>query len=747
MKYVKFFKEISKDDIPVVGGKCANLGEMVNLKLPVPPGFSVTANGFKKFLKVKNLDKKIFKILGETDVNNSKQLEDNTKKVRDMIMKASVPVEIKNEIFKAYEKTFKKSMMKYDSVIARSSATAEDLPDASFAGQQISVYNIRNKKELLDAVKQCWASLYTARSTFYRESKGFKHEKVLIAVAVQKHLKSDKSGVGFTIHPSTGNKDQVMVEGSWGQGDMVVSGAVTPDTYILNKKDGKIIEKHISSKEKMKVFDDKKGGLKVVQVPPKKQKIPALSDSDLKRLHELALKLEKHYRHPQDFEWAIEGGAVYLVQTRAVTVLFKKDAGASEEIKEPPILKGLPASPGVATGPVKIIKNPSQLYKIKEGDVMVTKMTDPDYVPAMKRASAIVTDEGGVTSHAAIVSRELGTVCVVGTGNATAILKDGQIITIDGKRGNVYNGKVEIKIIKEKYKYVKTDTRIYMNLGQPDIAKKYKDVKCDGIGLFRAEFMAAELGVHPKLLIEKGGQKEFIKKFAEGMKRVAKTFYPRPVVYRALDFKTNEYRGLKGGKKYEIEENNPMIGWRGASRYITEPEVFELELEAMKKVRKKYSNLWLMIPFVRSTWEIREIRKSLEKVGLEQSSKFKLWMMVEVPSTTILIEDFIKEGLDGVSIGSNDLTQLTLGVDRDSSILGGRWFNELDPAVLWGIERVVKACKKHGVTSSICGQAPSVYPELTEKLVKWGITSISVNPDVVDKTRHLVGVVEGKIKE
>ncbi|OGI14837.1 hypothetical protein A3K63_03955 [Candidatus Micrarchaeota archaeon RBG_16_49_10] len=747
VKYVKFFKDISKDDIPTVGGKCANLGEMTRIGLPVPKGFSVTAQCFRDFLKRAVLDKKIFGILAKTDVNNPNQLEENTKGIRKMIMKAKVPLDIKSDIFSAYDSLFKKNLLNYERVIARSSATAEDLPDASFAGQQISVYNIRNKKELLEAVKGCWASLYTARSTFYRENKGFKHEKVLIAVAVQKHLVSDKAGVGFTIHPATGNKEQVMIEGSWGQGDMVVSGSVTPDTFVLDKRNGKMVERHISSKEKMEIFDEKKGGLKKVMVPPKKQKIPAVSDDELKQLFELALKLEKHYRHPQDFEWAIEGGKVYLVQTRAVTVVYEKEKGDETLNSYKVLLKGLAASPGVASGPVKIVKNPTHLEKIKEGDILVTKMTDPDYVPAMKRAAAIVTDEGGITSHAAIVSRELGTVCVVGTHDATEMLKDDQIITVDGRNGTVYDGRVDIKVEKKEYKYTKTDTKVYMNLGQPDLAAKYKDAKCDGIGLFRAEFMAAELGVHPKLLLEKGGEKEFIKVFAAGMEKVAKTFYPRPVVYRALDFKTNEYRGLKGGAKFEMEESNPMIGWRGASRYITEPEVFELELKAMRKVREKYDNLWLMIPFVRTTWEIREIRKSLEKIGLKQDKKFKFWIMVEVPSTAILIEEFIKEGIDGVSIGSNDLTQLILGVDRDSSLLGERWFSELDPAVIWAIERVVKSCKEHGITSSICGQAPSVYPELTKKLVGWGITSVSVNPDVVDKTRHIVGVAEGKVKE
>jgi len=749
MKFIKFLRELSKNDLEEAGGKGANLAEMYNLGLPVPNAFVVTSHAYKHFIEKTQIKDKIFKILDKTDINDSRQLQRNTKKIREMIEKMKMLKEIEKEIMQAYKNLSREFGKKEEWVVARSSATAEDVPEASFAGQQLTVLNILGGRKVVDSVKKCWASLFTARATFYRESKGFEHTGVLIAVPVQKQLDSEKAGVGFTIHPSTGDKSKIMIEASWGQGESVVSGAVTPDTYVLDKKTGRVIEKSIAKKTKMKITDKKKGGLKDVKVPKEKQNIQCLTEDELKQLYELALKLEKHYKTPQDFEWAVERGKVYLVQTRPVTVLYEKVEEEDEQkLKEKvqPILKGLSASPGVSTGTVKIVNDPSDLDKVHEGDVLVTKMTNPDFVPGMKRATAIVTDEGGSTSHAAIVSRELGVVCVVGTREATKKLKDGDVITVDGTNGLVYPGKVEIKVEKKEYKYVKTKTKIYMNLGEPDLAEKYKDVKCDGIGLFRAEFMAAELGKHPKMLIEKHGEEEFISKFSEGIRKVAKTFYPRPVVYRALDFKTNEYAGLEGGKEYEPAESNPMIGWRGASRYITEPEVFELEVKAIKRVRDEgFDNVWLMIPFVRTPWELREIRKIIEKFNLTKDKKFKLWIMVEVPSSAILIEDFIKEGIDGVSIGSNDLTQLVLGVDRDSAILGERWFYELDPAVMWCIERVVKTCKKYGITSSICGQAPSFYPEMTKKLVEWGITSISVNPDVVDKTRYIVGKVEGKI--
>lgn len=744
MKYVKFLSELSKKDLSIAGGKGANLAEMYNIGLPVPNAFVVTAQAYKHFLEKTQLNVAIFDILKNTDVNNSEQLQKNTKKIREMIEKSKMPIEIKKEITEAYKKLSKEFGKENEWVAVRSSATAEDLPGASFAGQQLTILNIKGEEEVIEAVKKCWASLFTARATFYRTTKGFKHYRVLIAVPVQHQLNSAKSGVGFTLHPSTGDKNKIMIEGSWGQGETVVSGSVTPDTYIIDKKTGETIEKHIGKKTEMRVVDKKKGGLKILKVPKDKQEKRVLSNDELKQLYNLALKLEKHYKIPQDFEWAIEDGKVYLVQTRPVTVFYKKGI-KREEIKQKPILEGLPASPGVATGIVKIVFDPSQLNKVKKGDILVTKMTNPDFVQAMKRVVSIVTDEGGATSHAAIVSRELGIPCVVGTKEATKKLKDADIVTVDGSNGFVYLGKVKIEMEKREYKFVKTKTKIYMNLGEPELAEKYKDLKCDGIGLFRAEFMAAELGKHPKLFLQRGGHHEFINKFAEGIEKVAKVFYPRPVVYRALDFKTNEYAGLTGGKKFEPKESNPMIGWRGASRYITEPEVFELELKAIKKVRDKgFDNVWLMIPFVRTVWELREIKLIIDKVGLTKDKKFKLWIMVETPSSAIMIDQFIKEGIDGVSIGSNDLTQLVLGVDRDSAILGEKWFNELDPAVLWCLEKVIKTCKKYGVTSSICGQLPSTHPEIVNKLVRWGITSVSVNPDVVDKVRHIIGEAEKK---
>lgn len=744
MKYILWLNQISKKSIGLVGGKGANLGEMVRIGLPVPPAFVITVDAFKDFLERTKLKKEIYPILKKTDVHDAKSLEKNTKKIRDMMIKAKMPEEIKEYVIKAYEKIGKEEF-----VAVRSSATAEDLPGASFAGQQLTVLNVKGKKELLDAVKRCWASLFTARATFYRVEKGFDHEKVLIALPVQKMIQSEVAGVGFTIHPSTGDKTKVLMEGSWGLGESVVSGEVTPDTFVLDKKTGNIVEQRISKKVKMKIRKSKEGGVVEVKIPKGKQLISCLSPDQLKEFNKIARKLEEHYKFPQDFEWAIENGKIYLVQTRPVTAFFEEMGVVPPTEVAEPILRGLPASPGIGFGPVKIVSNSSELDKVKNGDILVTKMTNPDFVPAMKRAAGIVTNEGGLTSHASIVSRELGVPCVVGSMEATTKLKDGQVITIDGARGIVFAGKVEIKVKKEisveEAAKLETKTKIYMNLGEPELIDKYKHLIpiVDGIGLFRAEFMAAEVGKHPKLLIQEGGGKKFVDVFARGIAKVAKALNPKPVVYRALDFKTNEYAGLEGGNEFEPNENNPMIGWRGASRYITEPEVFKLELLAIKKVQQEHglNNIVLMIPFIRTVWEVKEIKKIIEEVGL----KTKLWLMAEVPSIALIMGDFCKEGIDGVSIGSNDLTQLVLGVDRDSAILGKRWFDERDPAVMKAVEAIITNCKKYGITSSICGQAPSVYPEFTEQLIRWGITSVSVNPDAVAKTRKLVYGIEKKL--
>ena len=741
-KAVVWFNEVTKKDIPLVGGKGANLGEMTNAGIPVPPGFIVTAAAYFDFIEKSDLHDKIKALLDPVDVHNSKQLQEIAEKVQTLVKEARMPAETAKAIEQAYVKMGK------GLVAVRSSATAEDLPEASFAGQQATFLNIQGEKDVVRAVQDCWASLFGARAIFYRQEQGFEHFKVGIAVPVQRMVQSESSGVMFTIEPSTNNKERITIEAVLGLGEMIVSGDVTPDHYTVNKKDTKILEKEIKKQEwklvKKAGAHGKADNIKI-DLTPDEQAKQKITDDVIIQLARIGKILEEHYDFPQDVEWATQKGELLIVQTRPITTT-NKVRFTTHDIDAPVLVSGAAASPGVASGPVKIVPDPSQIDKVLEGDILVAEMTTPDFVPAMKRAAAIVTDRGGRTAHAAIVSRELGIPCIVGCENATTTLKDGQVITVDGSNGKVYPGRIEIKTdVKIRARgEVKTRTKLLANLAQPDIVDRVAKRDVDGIGLLRAEFMVAEIGEHPSAMIEQGRGSEFTSKLAKELTVFAAAFYPRQVVYRTNDFKSNEYKALKGGEKFEEDEENPMIGYRGASRYITDIETFKLELDAIKKVREKYDNLWVMIPFVRTVSELAGTVKIMEGEGLKRSDKFKLWMMCEVPSNVILLEKFIAVGIDGISIGSNDLTQLTLGIDRDSAKLAST-FDERNEAVMMSIEKVVRTCKSLGVTCSICGQAPSVYPEITEKLVEWGITSVSVSPDMIDITRDIIAAAEAKL--
>jgi pyruvate,water dikinase len=563
-----------------------------------------------------------------------------------------------------------------------------------------------------------------------------------------------KAGIGFTIHPVTGEKNKIVIEASYGQGEAVVSGAVNPDTYIIDKTSGKVLETHVGAKEKMEITKEA-GELEEIEVPEEMRKVLCLSEDEIKQLWNLARKLEEHYNFPQDFEWASENGKVYLVQSRPVTVFYEKKE-AKVIVEKPPILKGLPASPGVAIGKVKVCLSIEEArQKLEKGDILATKMTSPDWVPFMRIASGIITSEGGVTSHAAIVSRELGIPCVVGASNALEILKDNMLITLDSRNGLIYEGEIKellereksLEVSPEEAAKLKTRTKILMNLGVPMEIEKYKHLPFDGIGLMRIEFIIAEwIKEHPNYLIEKGEHQKYIDKLAEGIAIVAKAIYPRFVVVRFSDFKTNEYRQLTGGEKYEPIEANPMLGWRGVSRYISKEfeQAFRLECRAIRKVREelKLDNVWVMLPFVRTTWEVEKCLKIMEEEGLKRSESFKVWLMAEVPSVIFLVDEFSKL-CDGFSIGSNDLTQLILGIDRDSAILANMgYFDERNEAVLRAMKELIKKAHKKSVTVSICGQSVSVYPEVTKFLVKCGIDSVSVNPDTVASTKKLVHEIE-----
>jgi len=743
-KTIVWFNEVTKKDIPLVGGKGANLGEMTNAHIPVPPGFIVTVNAYYDFLQRSKISDKIHNLLKPLDPSDSKQLQQIADQVQQVVLDAPMPPELAKEIEQAYIK------MGRGLVAVRSSATAEDLPEASFAGQQSTFLNVQGEKGVVAAVQACWASLFTPRAIFYRHHHGFDHLRVGIAVPVQKMVQSEAAGVMFTLEPVTSDSSKITIEAVYGLGETIVSGDVTPDMYMVDKDGLRISKKTIAPQEwKLIKREGSKGeetNVKVVLTPEEKAQ-QKISDEDIITLAKLGKRIEDWYQFPQDIEWAKENNKLFIVQTRPVTTIKEREAEVKPEIEAPVLLSGAPASPGIASGPVKIVSDPGQIDKVKDGDILVAEMTTPDFVPAMKRAKAIVTDRGGRTAHAAIVSRELGIPCIVGTRQATTTLTDGQIISVDGSRGKVYAGRVagREEVVAISRERIKTKTRVYVNLAQPDLVDRVAKRDVDGVGLLRAEFMVAQIGEHPSYMISQNRGHEFVDKLATGLIAFTKAFNPRPVVYRTNDFKTNEYRALKGGEKYEAEEENPMLGYRGASRYITDTDVFKLELEAIKKVRQDYPNLWVMIPFVRTIDELTRTVKIMESVGLKRSDNFKLWMMVEVPSNIFLMEKFLEVGIDGISIGSNDLTQLILGIDRDSEKLA-ETFDERNEAVLIALERAIKVSRSMGVTSSICGQAPSVYPELTEKLVEWGITSVSVSPDMIGTTREIIAKAEARLK-
>ncbi len=748
---ILWFSEVDKDDIGLVGGKGANLGEMTHAKFPVPNGFVVTAQAYYEFIRENNLALKIKHLLTTANFQKVDTLTQVSQHIKAEIMRSTVSDELVTEIFKSYAKLG--GVLKDALVAVRSSATAEDLPSASFAGQQDTYLNISGEANLLESIKEAWASLFTPRAMFYRHEQNFDHHKIGIAIVVQKMVASEKSGIMFTIDPVTNDKSKIVIEAIYGLGEMIVQGEATPDHYEVEKQDLVITNKQIQIQKEMltKVGHINKK-IVVKKTDQDKQKI---SDEHIQILADLGRRLEKHYYFPQDSEWAIEGNKVFIVQTRAITTTNNKPTevravGPIIELKASDlILTGDPASPGIRTGPVRVLKSSKEIDKILKGEVLVAPQTNPDFVPAMKRAAAIVTDTGGRTSHAAIVSRELGIPAVVGTGKATSLLKTGQIVTVNGSKGEIYKGGVVGAVQKTEIiptEHLKTATRVYVNLAEPEFSHAISKRHVDGVGLLRAEFMMAAIGTHPKKMIKDHRSTEFINKLAEGLEQFCRSFYPRPVVYRASDFKTNEYRGLIGGKEFEPVESNPMLGFRGAYRYVHDPKVFELELEAIKLIRNKkgLKNLWLMVPFVRTVKELIEVKSIIAASGLHRSPSFKLWMMVEIPSNVILLEKFIEAGIDGVSIGSNDLTMLILGTDRDNSEVAPE-FDERNEAVLWALEKVIKTCHKYKITSSICGQAPSLYPDLLEKLVTWGVTSVSVSPDAIEHTRQTISHFEKEL--
>jgi pyruvate,water dikinase len=743
MDAVVWLEEVGKNDLSLVGGKGASLGEMINIGVPVPGGFAVTAQAFRDFINRAGISKRLFEAL-KVDVNEETQLHRAEETAKKLIMEAKVPEDIETAIKSRYEEMCKREGEQVF-VAVRSSATAEDLPDASFAGQQETYLNTRGAEDVFNAVRKCWASLYGARAIFYRVEQGFEHDKVNLSAIVQKMVDSEKAGVMFSSQPSTGEA-LVVIEGAWGLGESVVSGSVSPDNFVVDRKTKNIVSKYIATKEIMIIRDPKTQKTVTINVPAEKKDAVVLTDSEAIELAKYAEILEKHYGIPQDIEWGVEKNKIYILQSRPITTINNgKKADAATETSGKILLKGLGAAPGVATGIVRLIASGRELDKVKPGDIMVTKMTMPDMVPGMKRAGAIVTDEGGMACHAAIVSRELGCPAVVGTKKATSLLKDGMEITVDGGKGIVYEGRVALAAPAKPASAASgggvvftkpiTATEIKVNVSEPDRAAAAADTMADGVGLLRIEHMILGLGKTPNWYIKNGKTEEYINELVKGIKIVADAFYPKPVWVRTLDAPTDEFRAMEGGEG-EPHEHNPMLGWRGIRRDLTETDHFRLEIRAFKKLHEMgLTNVGIMLPMVQHVREFQKAKAIMVEENLDLE-RIDVGIMVETPGAALTIEDFIEDGIDFVSFGTNDLTQYTLAVDRNNENVAGL-YSELHPAILKLIEYVVERCNEAGVKTSICGQAGS-YPEMAKRLVEIGITSISANIDAVATVRETV---------
>jgi len=748
MEFIAWFEQLDKNSLSLAGGKGANLGELMKIKMPVPPGFVITTKAFDKFIELNAIKNQIQELVESCDVDNTEQLLETSKKIKGLILSQDFPVGMRTELIDAYrELSFAEEIITpkaieliaagrdYALVAVRSSAQAEDLPGASFAGQQATFLNVKGVKDYLEAVKKCWASLYEPRAIFYRAKQGIKHSS--IAVVVQRMVSSDASGVMFTINPTTG-ENEIVIEATWGLGESLVAGEVEPDFYRVSK-DGRILEKRIGKKEKMRVRDLATDRTVVLPVAEKKINAQVLSDQEILKLAEYGITIEKHYGKPQDIEFAIERGRIFIVQTRAVTTQAKKE---KVKVEGEILLKGLGASPGIASGVVKIVHGSQDIPKVQKGDILVTKMTSPDLVPTMSKCAAIITDAGGRTCHAAIVSREMGIPCIVGTQTATQVLKDGQEVTVDAYTGTVYSGRVEIEKpeveVSAKGEELPaleklTVTQIKVNLAFADNLEQIVP-KVDGVGLLRIEHMITKFGIHPAKLVREGRKEDYIKILLEGIRPIAKAFHPKPVWVRTLDARSDEFRNLEGGEE-EPKEDNPMLGWHGIRRSLDEPELLKAEFEAIKRLHEEgLDNVHVMLPFVISVDELRKAREIAKEVGLPAGCK--IGIMCEVPSCALRIADFCKEGVDFVSIGSNDLTMLTLGVDRNN-IKISNLYTEFHPSVLKLMRYVIKVCNQYGIESSICGESAS-DPEMVKLLVKFGIKSISCNIDAIEKVRMAV---------
>lgn len=745
------FADARRSDVGRVGGKGANLGEMAAAGLPIPPGFIVSIDGYRAFYDENHLGPRVAAELANLDPDDPAALDRISAALQSLVHAAPMPETLRADIGEAFAALIQGSGA--SRVAVRSSATAEDTAQFSFAGMFESYLNVR-ADDLAQKVKACWASTFGARVLFYRIKQGMPVE-MPVAVVVQRMVDSDKSGVIFTTDPATRDASRMVIEAAWGLGESVVQGAVTPDRHIVDKASLVTRETRVMEKEFLLRWDEAKGQTVSIDLAGTPQSsAPVLSEQEVRALADLGRRAERHYGVPQDLEFAIEGENIYLTQSRPITTLAEVAANApTAGSGAKPIVHGLGASPGKASGPVRKLASPSEGSMLQAGDVLVTRMTSPDWVPIMRRAAAIVTDSGGMTSHAAIVARELGVPCIVGAHEATKLLAGGAIVTVDGATGSVFAGAQErtlspaaVAPMPAPASGVITATRVYVNLAEPERAAEVAARDVDGVGLLRAEFMLGDAleQMHPREFLRQHKPEELVARLAERLLIFARAFHPRPVVYRATDFKSNEFRNLAGGEAHEPVEANPMIGYRGCLRYVREPDLFALELAAIAAVRTERDNLHLMIPFVRTASELETCLRLVDESACGADRGMQRWIMAEVPSVIYSLPAYAKLGIQGVSIGSNDLTQLMLGVDRDSDLFGSG-YDERDPAVLDAIRRIIETSHSLGLTCSICGQAPSVHPEYAERLVRWGIDSISVNVDAIDQARRNVARAEQRV--